>query len=83
MPLGPCQLPEIWSFPLFIDDNSKIEVPCAAELDDKAFFNHLQWLLHLLEVENGVFGKLSLLSLGRIEIAQVSVSSYLCFSNPI
>lgn len=71
VPLGPGQQPEIWSFSLFIDNNTRIEVPCAAELDEKTFVNHLRWLLDLLEVENGLISSFSLLSLGRIEIAKV------------
>lgn len=58
---------------MFIDNNSQIEVPCAAELNDKEFIQHLQWLRLLLQVEKGLFGNLSLLSLGRLEIANVGI----------
>lgn len=73
---------DIWSFSMYIDNHSKLEVPCAAELDDKEFMEHLQWLRRLLKIEKGFFGNLSLLSLGRIEIAKVGIWTSLYSRRP-
>lgn len=75
VPLGPGQRPEIWSFAVSIDNDLHVEVPCASELNDEDFMQHVQWFRSLLKALSGPLGNLSLLSPGRVEIAEVSFRS--------
>lgn len=71
IPLGVGQVPDIWSFTMFVDSEHTMEVPSAVDIDDKGFTEHLRWCQCFWTMRRGMLSRLSLLVLGRVEIAKV------------
>lgn len=71
LPLPESQPLDCWSFVMFLDSNFGMEVPCPAELDDKAFLTHLRTFWNVARSRKGLLNDWRLRVLGRVDISQV------------
>lgn len=75
IPLVAGQAPDIWSFTMFVDNKYVMRVPCAVDIVDREFIEHLWWCQCFWTTRRGPLSQFSLLVLGRVEIAKVGGKS--------
>lgn len=78
IPLEVGQAPDIWSFTMFVDNKYDMRVPCAVDIDDREFIEHLWWCQCFWVARRGPLSQFSFLVLGRVEIAEVGCKN--CWS---